>query len=276
MSLRSAVQTSELARWAICGTVVVFAHASAAAIIANWPDPVMPSEPAGAITIDLAPLAAAPADAQDDVAPGPQMTRVDTPPDRPPDDKVDDKPIEPQVTQIRPVEEQRVEQTPVDEPRAEPAPLAPKPEVTASVPQQKPPQHHDKPKHVRPPAPATTAPQRAPRIAALPAAPSQGQVSSSANALPSWKGQILAAIERNKRYPAEAELRREQGIPLVSFSVDRSGRLLTSRLARASGYAALDREALAILKRAQPFPPPPADLIGPHFDFTVPIRFSVR
>ena len=275
MSLRSTVQMSELARWAICGTVVVFAHASAGAIIANWHDPVLPSEPAGAITVDLAPLAAAPADAQDDVAPGPQMTRVDAPPDLALDDKVDGKPVERQVTEVKPVDE-KVPDRPVDAPKVEPAPPAPNPEVTAALPPPKSVRHQDKPQKTRPPAPATSAPQRAPRVAALAAAPSQGQVSSSSNALPSWKGQIVAAIERNKRYPAEAESRREQGTPSVSFSLDRSGRLLVSRLVRASGHAALDQEALAILKRAQPFPPPPADLIGAHFDFTVPIRFSVR
>ena len=72
-------------------------------------------------------------------------------------------------------------------------------------------------------------------------------------------GQIIAAIERNKRYPAEAESRNEQGTPSVSFSIDRSGRLLSSRLARSSGYPALDQEALAILRRAPALPPAPAE-----------------
>jgi protein TonB len=94
--------------------------------------------------------------------------------------------------------------------------------------------------------------------------------------MPSWKGQIVAAIERNKRYPAEAEARRDQGTPSVSFSIDRQGKLLSSRLASASGTPALDEEALATIKRAQPFPPAPSDVIGTRFDFTVPIRFRAR
>jgi outer membrane biosynthesis protein TonB len=30
------------------------------------------------------------------------------------------------------------------------------------------------------------------------------------------------------------------------------------------------------VRRAQPFPPPPADLPGAKFDFTVPVRFNIR
>jgi protein TonB len=45
---------------------------------------------------------------------------------------------------------------------------------------------------------------------------------------------------------------------------------------RSSGAAALDEEALALLQRAQPFPPPPAEMAGPHVDLTVPIRFNLK
>ena len=35
-------------------------------------------------------------------------------------------------------------------------------------------------------------------------------------------------------------------------------------------------EALALLRRAQPFPPPPRELAGDHVDLTVPIRFNLK
>jgi protein TonB len=264
----------ELMRWAACGAVVVFAHASAAALVAGWSDPAAPGEPAGAIMVDLAPLVTSTSEAHDDVAPGPQMKEAPPQPRR--DAKIDETPPEPQVPEQRVVAEEKIEQTPTDAPQVEPTRPAPAPEVAAAAPPPKPAPPRAKPKPSRLPAPATTAPPRAPHLAALTAAPSQGQASSAANAMPSWKGQIVAAIERNKRYPAEAEARREQGMPAVSFSIDRQGRLLSSRVVRASGVAALDQEALAILRRAQPFPPPPAEIVGARFDFTVPIRFSVR
>jgi protein TonB len=267
---------SDVVRWVLCGALVVFAHASAAAVIAHWADPIGRSEPAGAITVELAPMAVAPSDAQDNVAPGPEMVQADTPPDQPQNEKAEDKPVEQTPSEQKAEVEEKVEPKPIEEPQVAPAPIVEKPEVAIAVPPPKPAKAHPKPKPARPPAPATTAPQRAQHLAALPAAPAQGHAAPSPNALPTWKGRILAAIERHKRYPAEAEARREQGTPAVSFSIDRSGRLLASRLVRGSGHAVLDQEALAILRRAQPFPPPPADVIGAHFDFTVPIRFSVR
>jgi protein TonB len=46
---------------------------------------------------------------------------------------------------------------------------------------------------------------------------------------------------------------------------------------RSSGAAALDEEALALLKRAQPFPPfPTEEFKGEHVDLTVPIRFNLK
>lgn len=268
-------ELSELVRWAACGAVVVFAHASAAALVAGWADPVEPGTPAGAIAIELAPLASSTAQAQDDLAPGPPMRESQAPPAQDLEETIDERPTDAQVPDQNVVAEDKVEAKPSEQPQIEPAPAAPKPEITAAAPPPRPVQRRVKPKPARPPAPATTAPPRASRLAAIAAAPAQGQPSSS-NALPSWKGQIVAAIERHKRYPAAAEARREQGRPSVSFSIDRHGRLLSSRLVHPSGVAELDQEALAVLKRAQPFPPPPAEIVGAHFDFTIPIRFSVR
>jgi periplasmic protein TonB len=45
---------------------------------------------------------------------------------------------------------------------------------------------------------------------------------------------------------------------------------------RSSGASALDDEALALLRRAEPFPPPPPELPGARVDLTVPIRFNLR
>ena len=75
----------------------------------------------------------------------------------------------------------------------------------------------------RPPAPMTSAPQAIPEhTAAIPAAPIQGQiVPTTSNAVPTWKTQVVALLERNKRYPEAAQSRREQGVAQVFFSLDR-------------------------------------------------------
>ena len=90
-----------------------------------------------------------------------------------------------------------------------------------------------------------------------------------------WKSSVVARIDQHKRYPEDAKSRREQGVTQVFFSLDRQGRVLESRVVSSSGANALDEEALALLRRAQPFPLPPQELAGDHVDLTVPIRFNL-
>jgi protein TonB len=89
-----------------------------------------------------------------------------------------------------------------------------------------------------------------------------------------WKSQIVTLLEHSKRYPSEARSRGEQGTTRLAFRIDRDGHLLSSRIATSSGSAALDAETLALLGRAQPFPPPPPELAGS--EMTVPLRFNIR
>jgi protein TonB len=115
------------------------------------------------------------------------------------------------------------------------------------------------PAETQPPAPATTAPQMPRRVVS--------------NAVPTWKRQISVLLERNKRYPAAAERHREVGIAQLAFTIDRQGRVMASRIVKSSGSAALDNETLELVKRAQPFPPPPAEVPGDRVEFNVPIQF---
>jgi protein TonB len=89
-----------------------------------------------------------------------------------------------------------------------------------------------------------------------------------------WQSQIVTILERNKRYPSEARARGEHGVTRLAFSIDGQGRLLSSRIAASSGSAVLDAETLALVQRAQPFPPPPRELAGS--EMTVPVSFNIR
>ena len=120
----------------------------------------------------------------------------------------------------------------------------------------------DTPAESQPPAPATTAPQL-PRIV-------------NSTAVPTWKRQVVGLLERNKRYPTAAQARHEQGTAQLAFSLDRQGRVTASRIIKSSGSTALDNETLELVKRAQPFPPPPPDLPGAQIDLNVPIRFNIK
>jgi protein TonB len=89
-----------------------------------------------------------------------------------------------------------------------------------------------------------------------------------------WKSQVITLLEHNKRYPSEARARGEQGVTRLAFRIDRDGHLLSSRIVASSGSTALDAETLALVQRAQPFPPPPPELTGS--ELTVPLRFNMR
>lgn len=118
----------------------------------------------------------------------------------------------------------------------------------------------------RPPAPDTTAPPNRPAPTAA----------TAAVAAQTWEGRLLAHLEQRKRYPAEARARRLQGVAHVRFTMDRQGRVLSAVLDRSSGHASLDREALALLQRAQPLPLPPAETPGERITLIVPVDFFTR
>jgi len=198
------------------------------------------------------------------IAPGPEQVMSEASPATP-IEQVEQKQKTPEKVASRPVEEPPPEIKP-----------APNPDVALEPPRQE--RATQRPQNPRTPAPTTSAPQALPeRSAAVPAAPMQGRVTpNTSNAVPTWKTHILALLERHKRYPEIAQSRRQQGIAQVFFSLDRQGRVIDSRVVRSSGASVLDEEALALLRRAQPFPAPPRELPGEHVDLTVPIRFNLK
>ena len=113
------------------------------------------------------------------------------------------------------------------------------------------------------PAPRTTAPPS--RTVAV--------ATNSANGTPDWRGLVLARLDQVKRYPAAAEIRRQQGVPYIRIVMDREGRVLDVQLERGSGVAALDREALSLPRRAQPLPRPPEEVRGETISLVAPVEF---
>ncbi|MFC3443676.1 energy transducer TonB [Sphingobium rhizovicinum] len=96
------------------------------------------------------------------------------------------------------------------------------------------------------------------------------------NAKPTWEGQVLGALNKVRRYPRDALFRKQQGVPYIRFLMDREGKVLTVRLERSSGIAALDAEAVSLPKRAQPLPKPPASVEGDTIELVVPVEFFLR
>ncbi len=215
-----------------------------------------PAAPSPAeIIITLAPLPAAPVTPPDAAPPGLKQTIAQSPP-------------APEVRQTLPK-----------------APPAPAPEVAVPVSAKPKPVRHHQPieqrpslKHIpdkTPPAQETTAPpqmQAAPAPAAAPPAPVTSSAASS-NAVPSWQGQLMQRLEAFKRYPPLAQLRNEQGVAYLRFSMDRNGKVLSASIVKSAGYDELDEETLELIHRAEPLPKPPPEVPGDPLMLTVPIQF---
>jgi protein TonB len=254
----------DLLRWALSGVIVLTIHGGIAAAMVQWRDTADADEPTAAMVIDLAPFPVSPAMVPMDIAPGPEQIEAEAAPETPVD-----KPEETrqETAETKQVPEFQPEIAPAQDPEVAVAALPPKPEPEAP-----------KPKDSQPPALVTTAPQVPPtEIAPVPAAPAQGQSHiNDSNAIPAWRNRVVSMLERNKRYPSAAQARHEQGTAQLAFSLDRQGRLTSSKILRSSGSTALDHETLELLKRAQPFPPPPPELAGGEISLSVPIKFNIR
>lgn len=95
-------------------------------------------------------------------------------------------------------------------------------------------------------------------------------------ALEAWQREILTAIARHRSYPAAARQRGLEGTTVVSFAIDRYGRLMASAMHTSSGNEILDRAALATLERVHEFPTVPSAVPGVRFEFVIPVKFTVK
>jgi len=123
---------------------------------------------------------------------------------------------------------------------------------------------------------ATAPPRSQAAPAQAPTASAQGAAAASSTSPANWRGTLLAHLNRAKRYPAEARLRREEGTVRLSFTIDRTGRVVGYQIVGSSGSAALDREALAMIQRASPLPAPLPEVVGARISLTVPVRFNLN
>jgi protein TonB len=212
------------------------------------------------------------------------------PPGTPPDAVLVDlepppKPVTPlgalpqPAPQLEPEPELRKEEPPpLPEPKPETREEEPPPPVKAEVTLPKPP-----PPKPTPPRPAKveSAPRKpesvaAPVKAAPAPMPTQQAVSSPSTAVLTWEAQVLARLDRVKRYPRRAMLRQQEGVVYLRFTIDRHGDVLAYSIARSSGVESLDENTLSLVERAKPFPPPPPELARDALQLVVPIRYLLR
>ncbi|GBQ19367.1 TonB periplasmic protein [Gluconacetobacter sacchari DSM 12717] len=251
---------AEAIRWGASFLIVAAVTGGAIGWIMHLPPPVMPTPepPPAAIAIDMAPEPVSTPTPPTDLPPGPQQTQS--------------------IPDPAPVEPPKITAPPSPAPNP-PAPV-PKPEKPKPLKKKAKPVPSRKVKvpDKLPPAAETTAPPSSDAPPApMQAVPAPGSSSAHASHDPvTWQGALLARLEQFKRYPSDAMEDHQEGVPTVTFSMDRKGHVLSVHLEGSSGHNLLDQEAVALPKRADPLPPPPADVTGDPVTLTVPIQFYIN
>jgi protein TonB len=262
---------SDVAHWSLCAAAIVAVHAGAIAYIVTR-EPASPAGHPAATVLEMLPEVAAAPSEPTELPSGPDMQKMEEVPD-----KLAAKPDDEETTTevVKPAE---------PEPEAPPAPLAPKPDVALAPPREPEPPVATKPLEKKPietpkrPEPKKKPPQKfVPATAApppSPQAPRQARAVSGvssptpSSAQPAWDDMVRDRLQRGLRAPPGGL----RGLATVRFTVSGSGQLLSAGLVSSAGDSQLDQEAVAVVRRSAPFPPPPSGQVTR----TIPMRFNTR
>lgn len=91
----------------------------------------------------------------------------------------------------------------------------------------------------------------------------------------SYFGKLKAWLNQHKKYPVAAKKEKQQGTVTVTFTIDRNGRLLASRVEKSSGNSVLDNAALELLRKASPMPRIPDTMPQAQLVVTLPVEYSL-
>ena len=91
----------------------------------------------------------------------------------------------------------------------------------------------------------------------------------------SYYGVIRNILDSNKKYPLLSLQRRQEGTPVVEFTILQNG-AVTNLSVVSSGYRLLDREAQKIVLKSSPFPPIPDSIGKKSIDLRIPINFNLQ
>ncbi|MBN9063131.1 MAG: TonB family protein [Rhizobiales bacterium] len=203
----------------------------------------------------------------------------------------------PEPKEAEPKEAKAAESKPLE--AAQPAPKQPvtkPPEVRKPPPKTieraekpKPRQAAPKPIAAREPAPRPVR-ETAPREAEAATQPGRGRGRSGAGesdqnrvassrggaaAVANYRARVMAHLARFKVYPEQMRERGITGRAAVSFSLSRTGQVLSAALSGSSGAPMLDQATLAAVRRASPFPSAPDG--GPSvLSFSASMNYTLR
>ncbi|MBD8492213.1 energy transducer TonB [Pseudomonas syringae] len=215
--------------------LVLAVHAIAVLLALRWPASQAIELPPPAMMIELPPL-------PEPLPPPPAVVQAPTPPapeEEIPMPEVAEAP-KPEIVVPKKVEKPKPKPQPKKPIEKKPEP--PKEQPVAEKPVEAPP---------------------APKVekAAAPTAP-PSPPSPPSTALPSWQGDLLRHLAKYKKYPEDARRRGMQGVARLRFVVDAEGNVLSYSIASSSGSPSLDRATMEMIRRAQPVPKPPAEVLN--------------
>ena len=243
-----------LMHWGTSAVAAVLAHAALVVALLPRVDTAEPDAGAPVVMVDFAPQAMAPPAAPSELAPGPQLP---------------EPPAEAQAEREQVTEQKLADAEPAPQTRA-----VPEPEVALPRPveEAKPEVREEQAAQPAVPETVATAPPSVEIPAERPAGPAVGRtLTVSALAVSTWQSLLSAHMEKFKRYPRQA--RSAEGIASVGFTMDRTGRVLSTRIVRSSGSEVLDQDAMALVRRAEPLPTPPAGIGEENLTLVAPIRY---
>jgi protein TonB len=91
-----------------------------------------------------------------------------------------------------------------------------------------------------------------------------------------YRQYVYSLLLNQVRMPPDMKRHRMGAITIITFRLTPSGRVVSKRIVKSSGYVVLDREALAAVSRVPSYPRISSDMKNQPVDVTVPIRFNVR
>lgn len=109
-------------------------------------------------------------------------------------------------------------------------------------------------------------------IAPLPAVHDQGTGQSKYRSRVTWQRELLAHLDKFKRYPTDRSGRNAE--ITISMTLDREGRVLAANIVKSSGDSSFDQAALSMIEKANPVPPPPPLIADEGLNFSLPIIFK--
>ena len=111
----------------------------------------------------------------------------------------------------------------------------------------------------------------------IPATNNPGEIAGGIpGAQETYMAQLIAWLEKHKKYPRNAQRRRQEGTASLSFVIDRSGEVLSYELQQSSGFRLLDKEVERIIERARPMPAMPDAMTLSQLEVVVPFSFYLR